>query len=115
MQGQLLKLYTDSKADAVRTVQRLHRNLAHPSAEGLTELLESRQASEAILEVARKYQCVARLRYKKPNQVAPASMKQVTEFGGKILADVLGQAWELPSSFKCGLGNQVPDCCCDPF
>jgi len=59
----------------VRTVQRHHRNLGHPSAEALTELLESREASEAILEAARKHQCVACLRYKKPNQVAPASIK----------------------------------------
>ena len=97
VQGQLIKLYTDSKVEAVRTVQRLHRNLGHPSTEALTELLESRQASEAILEAARKYQCVACLRYKKPNQVAPASIKQVTEFGEKLLADVF---WVKPGNVK---------------
>ena len=98
LQGQLIKLYTDSKVDAVRTVQRLHRNLGHPSTEALTELLESRQASEAdILEAARKYQCVACLRYKKPNQVAPASIKQTTEFGEKIMADVF---WVKPGNVK---------------
>ena len=79
----------------VRTVQQHHRNLGHPSAEALTELLESREASEAILEAARKHQCVACLRYKKPNQVAPASIKQVTEFGEKILADVF---WVKPGN-----------------
>ena len=65
VQGQLVRLYTNSKAEAVRTVQRLHRNLGHPSTQSLVELLESRQASEAIPNAARSYQCAACLRYKK--------------------------------------------------
>ena len=55
----------------VRTVQRLHqRNLGHPSTYALTELLESRQATEAILEAARTYKCVTCLPDKKPNNFA---------------------------------------------
>lgn len=76
VQGQLVKLYTESKSEAIRTVQRLHRGLGHPSTTNLVELLESRQASKAVLEAARHYQCAACLRYKKPNQVAPSSINQ---------------------------------------
>ena len=43
---------TDNKAEAVRAVQRLHRNLGHPTTLALAEMLESRGASEAILNVA---------------------------------------------------------------
>ena len=46
--GSLVKLHTDIKAEAIRTVQRLHRNLGHPSSEALVTLLESRGASEQI-------------------------------------------------------------------
>ena len=89
IQGQLIQLMADNKADAVRTVQRLHRNLGHPSTFALVEMLESRGASEAVLNVARSYQCTACLTYKKPNQVAPSSAKVVTKFNQSVQADVL--------------------------
>ena len=53
VQGKLVQLMTSSRAEAVKTVQRLHRNLGHPSPESLTEMLESRGASEAVLQAAR--------------------------------------------------------------
>lgn len=86
--GKLAALHTEVKAEAIRTVQRLHRNLGHPSPETLTDLLSSRGASDEILTAARNYQCAACLRYKKPNQVAPASTKQIKEFGEVLQADV---------------------------
>ena len=86
--GKLAALHTEVKAEAIRTVQRLHRNLGHPSAETLTDLLTSRGASAEVLSASRNYQCSACLRYKKPNQVAPASTKQVKEFGEVLQADV---------------------------
>ena len=88
VQGQLVKLYTENKAEAARTVQRLHRNLGHPSTKALTEMLESREASQAVIDAAKVYQCQACLRYKKPNQVAPASVPQAKDFGDRVIADV---------------------------
>ena len=40
--GQIIQLMTDHKAEAVRAVQRLHRNLGHPTTIALVEMLESR-------------------------------------------------------------------------
>ena len=70
----LVQLMADTKQEAARTVQRLHRNLGHPSTESLVEILESRGASTAVLEAARGYRCVACLRYRKPNKPAPANL-----------------------------------------
>ena len=41
--GAHIKLMTTNRVEAVRTVQRLHRNLGHPAASSLVELLESRE------------------------------------------------------------------------
>ena len=86
--GRLAALHTTVGAEAVRTVQRLHRNLGHPSTEALVDLLTARGASAEVLSAAQSYQCAACLRYKKPNQVAPASTKLVKEFNEVIQSDV---------------------------
>ena len=86
--GRLAALHTTVGAEAVRTVQRLHRNLGHPSTEALVDLLTARGASAEVLTAAQSYQCAACLRYKKPNQVAPASAKLVKEFNEVIQSDV---------------------------
>ena len=88
VQGKLVQLMTDNQAEATRTVQRLHRNLGHPSPLALVEMLESRGASEAVLNVARNFQCHSCLRYRKPNQVAPASSKVILKFNQNVQADV---------------------------
>eukprot|EP00435_Cladocopium_sp_Y103_P011780 s1452_g3.t1 len=87
--GHLVKLMTENRQEAVRTVQRLHRGLGHPSPEALTELLESRGASETILKCAREYKCVACARYKKPDGIAPSSLPKAKEFNERLQADVL--------------------------
>ena len=88
--GCLVKLQTALKTEAVRTVQRLHRNLGHPKPEALVELLQSRGASDQVIEAARHFQCTACLRYKRPNQVAPSALRhQVREVGERLQADVL--------------------------
>ena len=88
VQGKLIQLMTENHGEAVRTVQRLHRNLGHPSPTSLVEMLESRGASEAVLAVARTFQCHSCLRYRKPNQVAPASSKVICKFNQSVQADV---------------------------
>ena len=85
----LIQLMTDTKQEAVRTVQRLHRNLGHPSTEALVEILESRGASTAVIEAAKGYKCVACLRYRRPNKPSPSTLKQPKEFGEAVQADVI--------------------------
>ena len=85
----IVQLLTNNKPEAVRTVQRLHRNLGHPDPQQLTELLASRGASDTVLEVARQYHCVACQRYKKPNRAAPAQLPTADTFNQVIQSDVL--------------------------
>ena len=85
----LVKLRSETKQDAIRTVQRLHRNLGHPSPQALGELLEARGASEAILQAAKSYRCLACAKYKKPAQAAPASMPTTSQFNEVLQADVM--------------------------
>ena len=80
---------TTNKSEAIRAVQRLHGNLGHPTTTALVEMLESRQASEMVINVARTFQCQACLKYKKPNQAAPASMKTVFRFNQSLQADTM--------------------------
>ena len=86
--GELVKLYTEQQQEAVRVVQRLHRNLGHPDPQALVDLLTARNASPKVLEVARTYKCLACNKYKKPNQVAPASISVSREFNDQVQADV---------------------------
>lgn len=83
-----VQLLTENKVEAVRTVQRLHRN-GHPDNKKLTEMLASRGASEMVLDVARKYNCVACRRYHKPNSPSPAQASTSTTFNDTLQADVI--------------------------
>ena len=85
----LIKLRSETKQDAIRTVQRLHRNLGHPAPSALVELLEARGASDAILQAAKTYRCFACAKYKKPAQAAPAAMPKNTQFNEVLQADVM--------------------------
>ena len=87
--GVLAKLHVEGKSEALRTVQRLHRGLGHPAPQALVELLQGRGASPTVIEVAANYQCTACLRYKRPNQPAPAASSMVKEFNQKLQADVM--------------------------
>ena len=85
----VIQLLTTNKPEAVRTVQRLHRNLGHPEPSQLAELLASRGASSLVVETARQYHCVACQRYKKPNKTAPSQMPSAETFNHIIQSDVL--------------------------
>ena len=88
--GQLVQLMSTAKAEATRTVQRLHRNLGHPTPLALAELLASRGASDVVVEVAKQYQCSACQMYHRPNQPAPASLSvKAKRFNEVLQADVL--------------------------
>ena len=86
--SKLVQLRATTKQDAIRVVQRLHRNLGHPAPSELTDLLAARGASESILQAlqaARTYVCTACAKYKKPNGTAPAAS---TSFNQILQADV---------------------------
>ena len=87
--GTLVKLLRDNRQEAVRAVQRLHRNLGHPSKQALVELLESRGASDEVIKVAREFHCVACARYKKPDGLAPVSVPKASEFNQMLQSDVM--------------------------
>ena len=85
----IIQLMTTNKPDAVRTVQRLHRNLGHPDPSHLAELLESRGASAIVVETAKTYHCAACQRYKKPNKSSPAQLPTAETFNHIVQSDVL--------------------------
>ena len=85
----IIQLLTTNKPEAVRTVQRLHRNLGHPDPAELAELLESRGASSVVVETAKNYHCAACQRYKKPNSASPAQLPAAETFNHIIQSDVL--------------------------
>ena len=87
MTGDLVRLYTEQHAEAVRTVQRLHRNLGHPTPQALVDLLTARGASDAVLAVAKQYVCLSCSKHCKPNQVAPSSVHIVSEFNAEVQSD----------------------------
>ena len=86
--GKMIDLHVEGKAEALRVVQKLHRNLGHPSTKSLVELLQSRNASETLIQVAGTYVCAACQRYRKPNQPAPSSVNTVENFNQKVQSDV---------------------------
>ena len=87
--GEMIKLRAEHSQEAVRVVQRLHRNLGHPTTEQLLLLLESRGASHQVLQAARDYQCASCLRYRKPNSAAPAAIPSAKNFNQQVQADIL--------------------------
>ena len=86
--GKLVDLHVEGKAAALRVVQKLHRNLGHPSTSSLVELLSSRGASSDVLQVAGSYVCSACQRYKRPNQTSPATLAKCDRFNQRLQADV---------------------------
>ena len=87
--GKTIDLHVEGKAEALRVVQKLHRNLGHPSTKSLVELLQSRNASETLVQVAGSYVCAACQGYRKPNQPAPSSIATAENFNQKVESDVL--------------------------
>ena len=74
---------------AVDHVQRLHKNLGHPSSGVLEKMLSDVQASSAsnVLEAAKNYVCPACYARKPSFQNPPASSLKCPEFNDPILVD----------------------------
>jgi len=86
--GKIIDLHVEGKAEALRVVQKLHSNRGHPSTKSLVELLQSRNASEAVIHVTGSYVCAACQRYRKQNQPVPANLSDVERFNQKVQSDI---------------------------
>ena len=88
--GILTRLQEQGKQAAERTVQRLHRNLGHPTNKELVKLLTQRRASNSILQAAHDHKCDLCAMQQPPPQVTKSSMRHSgTVFNERILADTL--------------------------
>lgn len=76
--GELIKLRAVHAQEAVRVVQRLHRNLGHPTTEQLLLILESRGASHQVIQAARDFKCVACQRYRKPKLLRRSLLRRTS-------------------------------------
>ena len=88
-QGRLVQLLTNNQQEAVRVVQKLHRNLGHPTPEKLCDLLQARGAADTILEVAKTYKCASCEHMRKPAHAAPSSAKVISTFNEQVQCDVM--------------------------
>ena len=110
--GKIVDLHAEGKQNALRVIQKLHRNLGHPSAQALVDLLQARGASKDVLAVAENYLCSSCLRYKKPNQPAPATTNKAERFNQTIQADVFWvrtdkKKWPILAVLDCATKYQV--------
>ena len=87
--GILTRLDETNKQAAERTIQRLHRNLGHPTNKELTRLLKSRNASNKLLEAAANHHCDLCYLHKPPPQLSKSTLRHGTTFNDRILADTL--------------------------
>ena len=72
---------------AVDYVQRLHKNLGHPSNDVLKKMLTEIQATENVLEAAQNYTCPICYARKPPAQTPPSHALRCTEFNDRIQVD----------------------------
>ena len=71
-------------------VRRLHRNLGHPSAKVLCQMLEEVQATENVITAAKEFVCPECFVRQGPSGVPPASGLTARVFGERLMADT---AW----------------------
>ena len=111
-QGRLVQLLTNNQQEAVRVVQKLHRNLGHPTPEKLCDLLQARGAADTILEVAKTYIQVCQLRTHAEACSCCTSIGQShlhLQRTGTVRRDVVGIWTEQVSILvDLGLSHQVP-------
>ena len=67
-------------------------------------LLQSRNASEAVIQVAGSYVCAACQRYRRPNQPAPANLSDVERFNQKVQSDIF---WIKDGKVKCPILSNI--------
>ena len=78
--GVLQRLQETRPAMAARTVQRLHRNLGHPTNLELHKILTEKKASEALLEATKEHKCELCAMFKPPKQPPKSGMRHSDTF-----------------------------------
>ena len=87
--GILHRLSPTTNLEAHRTIQRLHRNLGHPTTSQLEKLLVERKANERLLEANRAFKCEHCSQKAPPSQVPKSSVYKGTFFNDRVQADTL--------------------------
>ena len=86
----ILKRLTDTdNQQAKRTVQRLHRNLGHPTNGELVRLLQTKNAAEPLLQAARDLECNLCDLHRRPASVPVSSLPRQGTFNTRVQADTL--------------------------
>ena len=101
--GILHRLKPSSNLEAHRTIQRLHRNLGHPTMAQLHKLLVEKNANERLLEANKAFKCEHCSQKAPPTQVPKSSIYKGTFFNDRVQADTL---W-LKVQPAAGTGNKV--------
>ena len=87
--GILHRLSPTTNLEANRTIQRLHRNLGHPTTAQLEKLLIERKANDRLLKANRFFQCEHCAHKAPPSQVPKSSIYKGTFFNDRVQADTL--------------------------
>ena len=77
-----------SRDELLPIIQKLHKNLGHPSNADLVRVLKHGQASEEALQIARDLECPFCKSHAKPKTPFPSQVNRVLEFNRQIGLDV---------------------------
>ena len=70
-----------------RRLQRVHRNLGHPSNRLLVQILKEAKAPDSVIEVARRLECSLCARYARTTPARPANPFRSRELGHTVATD----------------------------
>ena len=87
--GILTRLQETQLAAARRTVQRLHRNLGHPTNLELAKVLKTKNASASILLAAKEHTCQLCDAHRAPAQVSKSTLRTGGSFNTRVQADTV--------------------------
>ena len=87
--GVLSRLQDEDWQKAKRTIQRLRRNLGHPTKKELIRLLQNKNAASALIEAAQQHECGLCDLYRQPAGVPVSSMPKNSNFNERVQADAL--------------------------
>ena len=87
--GILTRLQETQWSAAQRTVQRIHRNLGHPTNLELAKLLKSKNASPSIVAAAQQHHCQLCDAHRPPPQVAKSTLRTGGSFNSRVQADTV--------------------------
>ena len=86
----------------LRTLQRLHQNLGHPSTEQLIRILRHSKASSEAIECAKTLECTTCLNHRAPSPALPANVPSPLAFNDQIGLDVkYVSGWKINQRVAC--------------